>query len=118
MQSGTDCENSAHIAADALTISDLRKVYRGGVVGVDGVSFRVARGDFFGFLGPNGAGCRRDIYACARFDPDGDRLAALCDRMGLAGLVMRARTSRAETASPHSEQDRTERKSWPHLRWV
>jgi len=50
------------MAADALTISDLRKVYRGGVVGVDGVSFRVARGDFFGFLGPNGAGKSTTIH--------------------------------------------------------
>jgi len=48
--------------SDALSISNLRKVYRGGVVGVDNVSFRVARGDFFGFLGPNGAGKSTTIH--------------------------------------------------------
>lgn len=47
---------------DALTISHLRKVYRGNVVGVDDVSFRVTRGDFFGFLGPNGAGKSTTIH--------------------------------------------------------
>ena len=47
---------------DALKISDLRKTYRGGVMGVDGVTFRVAQGDFFGFLGPNGAGKSTTIH--------------------------------------------------------
>jgi ABC-2 type transport system ATP-binding protein len=47
---------------DALRISNLRKSYRGGVVGVDGISFAVARGDFFGFLGPNGAGKSTTIH--------------------------------------------------------
>lgn len=47
---------------DALSISHLRKIYRGGVVGVDDVSFNVARGDFFGFLGPNGAGKSTTIH--------------------------------------------------------
>jgi ABC-2 type transport system ATP-binding protein len=47
---------------DALSISNLRKTYRGGVVGVDGISFAVARGDFFGFLGPNGAGKSTTIH--------------------------------------------------------
>jgi ABC-2 type transport system ATP-binding protein len=40
----------------------LRKTYRGGVTGVDGISFNVARGDFFGFLGPNGAGKSTTIH--------------------------------------------------------
>jgi ABC-2 type transport system ATP-binding protein len=47
---------------DALSISHLRKTYRGGIVGVDDVSFKVARGDFFGFLGPNGAGKSTTIH--------------------------------------------------------
>lgn len=47
---------------DALSITNLRKVYRGGSVGVDGVSFSVERGDFFGFLGPNGAGKSSTIH--------------------------------------------------------
>jgi ABC-2 type transport system ATP-binding protein len=40
----------------ALSISHLRKVYRGGTVAVDDISLTVNEGDFFGFLGPNGAG--------------------------------------------------------------
>ncbi len=39
----------------AIIVSDLRKVY-GGKAAVDGLSFSVPRGCFFGFLGPNGAG--------------------------------------------------------------
>ncbi|THV31468.1 ABC transporter ATP-binding protein [Glycomyces paridis] len=44
----------------AIEVADLRKTYRGRRSGeiraVDGVSFRVERGEFFGILGPNGAG--------------------------------------------------------------
>jgi ABC-2 type transport system ATP-binding protein len=40
----------------ALSIVNLRKVYRRGTVAVDGLSMTVNPGDFFGFLGPNGAG--------------------------------------------------------------
>ncbi len=41
----------AVVEAEGLT-----KVYEGGVLAVDGVSFSVAEGEIFGFLGPNGAG--------------------------------------------------------------
>jgi len=46
----------------ALNIQNLRKVYRGGTVAVDGLSMRVEEGDFFGFLGPNGAGKSTTIH--------------------------------------------------------
>ncbi len=39
----------------AVQVVDLRKAY-GDLHAVDGVSFEVARGEFFGILGPNGAG--------------------------------------------------------------
>ncbi len=39
----------------AIRVRDLRKLY-GGKPAVDGLSFGVPRGCFFGFLGPNGAG--------------------------------------------------------------
>jgi ABC-2 type transport system ATP-binding protein len=39
----------------AIAVRDLRKVY-GSKPAVDGLSFTVPRGCFFGFLGPNGAG--------------------------------------------------------------
>ena len=38
-----------------ISVTDVRKAY-GDVTAVDGVSFEVARGEFFGILGPNGAG--------------------------------------------------------------
>src|SRR5690348_12399126 len=60
MPLATACGNRGRM--DALEISNLRKVYRGGVVGVDDVSFRVSKGDFFGFLGPNGAGKSTTIH--------------------------------------------------------
>jgi len=41
--------------APAIEVSGLRKVFRGRPA-VDGISFSVSRGRFFGFLGPNGAG--------------------------------------------------------------
>ena len=39
-----------------VEVEDLVKVYPGGTRAVDGISFRVAHGEFLGFLGPNGAG--------------------------------------------------------------
>ncbi len=41
---------------DAITATDLEKVYSGTVHAVAGISFAVAPGEIFGFLGPNGAG--------------------------------------------------------------
>lgn len=39
-----------------IEVKDLRKTYGGDIEAVRGVTFSVARGEFFGFLGPNGAG--------------------------------------------------------------
>ncbi|HEC77167.1 MAG TPA: ABC transporter ATP-binding protein [Thermoplasmatales archaeon] len=38
-----------------IEVKNLRKVYRN-IVALDGISFRVERGEIFAFLGPNGAG--------------------------------------------------------------
>ena len=46
----------------ALSISHLRKVYRGGIVAVEDLSLDIAPGEFFGFLGPNGAGKSTTIH--------------------------------------------------------
>jgi len=40
----------------ALEVRALKKVYRNGVVALEGVDLNVAEGDFFALLGPNGAG--------------------------------------------------------------
>ncbi len=39
-----------------IEVLDLVKVYGGGTRALDGITFRVAPGELFGFLGPNGAG--------------------------------------------------------------
>ena len=41
---------------NAIEASNLRKTYPGGVLALDGLSFRVEAGTIFGLLGPNGAG--------------------------------------------------------------
>lgn len=42
--------------AFALEITDLKKIYPGGVEALKGISFSVNEGDFYALLGPNGAG--------------------------------------------------------------
>jgi ABC-2 type transport system ATP-binding protein len=39
-----------------IDVRDLKKRYPDGTEAVKGITFQVARGEFFGFLGPNGAG--------------------------------------------------------------
>jgi ABC-2 type transport system ATP-binding protein len=46
----------------ALSIKNLRKVYRRGNVAVEDLSLTIHEGDFFGFLGPNGAGKSTTIH--------------------------------------------------------
>jgi ABC-2 type transport system ATP-binding protein len=41
---------------DIVIVEDLRKTYGKDILAVDGISFRVRKGEIFGFLGPNGAG--------------------------------------------------------------
>lgn len=44
------------MSRDIVIVEQLCHVYRKGKVAVDGISFRVERGEIFGLLGPNGAG--------------------------------------------------------------
>src|ERR1700759_4931243 len=46
----------------ALSITNLRKVYRRGNVAVEDISLTIPEGEFFGFLGPNGAGKSTTIH--------------------------------------------------------
>jgi ABC-2 type transport system ATP-binding protein len=46
----------------ALSIKNLRKVYRRGNVAVEDLSLTIQEGDFYGFLGPNGAGKSTTIH--------------------------------------------------------
>lgn len=46
----------------ALSICNLRKVYRRGTLAVEDLSLVVPAGDFFGLLGPNGAGKSTTIH--------------------------------------------------------
>jgi ABC-2 type transport system ATP-binding protein len=41
---------------DIVVVNHLRKIYQKNIVAVDDISFRVQKGEIFGFLGPNGAG--------------------------------------------------------------
>jgi ABC-2 type transport system ATP-binding protein len=43
-------------AVPAVEVSELRKIYPGGIEAVKGIDFTVAAGEVFGLLGPNGAG--------------------------------------------------------------
>ena len=42
--------------ADMISVEDLVMVYADGTRALDGISFHVEEGEFFGFLGPNGSG--------------------------------------------------------------
>ncbi len=49
-------ESTETVADLAIDLSDVRKVYRGGVEALRGIKMDARRGEVFGLLGPNGAG--------------------------------------------------------------
>ena len=54
---------------EAISVSDLTKIYDGKLVAVDQVSFSVPKGEIFGFLGLNGAGKTTTIKMLATLIP-------------------------------------------------
>ena len=42
--------------SNIISVKNLVKVYANGTKALDGISFNIEEGGFFGFLGPNGAG--------------------------------------------------------------
>ena len=65
------CTGEAGLLADILvTVDNLAKSY-GDLVAVDGISFRIKKGEVFGLLGPNGAGKTTTIkMLCTVLQPD------------------------------------------------
>jgi len=65
---------------DTIIVEELRKRY-GELAAVDGVSFRVAAGEFFGILGPNGAGKTTTLELVEGLrKPDGGRVSLLGEK--------------------------------------
>ncbi len=61
---------------NALSIRDLRKTYKNGVIALKGIDLDVAKGDFFALLGPNGAGKSTAIgIVCSLVNKSSGRVA-------------------------------------------
>ncbi|OQR82082.1 ATP-binding Cassette (ABC) Superfamily, partial [Achlya hypogyna] len=56
VQAEADRVNSGRADKDAVVMRNLRKVYKGGKVGVSNIALALPRGECFGYLGINGAG--------------------------------------------------------------
>ncbi|MEV6035882.1 CocE/NonD family hydrolase [Nonomuraea sp. NPDC052116] len=76
-------ENGPHGDEDVpLEISGLTKAYRNGELAVDGLSFRVERGQVLGLLGPNGAGKTTTMrMMMGLIQPDGGEIRIFGDRV-------------------------------------
>ncbi|MBM2620736.1 ABC transporter ATP-binding protein [Actinoplanes sp. LDG1-06] len=80
-----------------ITMSDVRKVYPGGVTALDGVSLSVSTGELLAVVGPSGSGKSTMLHLLGALDRpsagtvriDGHDIAALPDR---ALSTLRART--------------------------
>jgi ABC-2 type transport system ATP-binding protein len=60
---------------DVIQVVGLTKIYRGGILAVDDISFSIHKGEIFGLLGPNGAGKSTTIKVLiGLINPTGGRL--------------------------------------------
>ena len=75
-------------ATPLLDVQDLHKAF-GGIAAVDGVSFRLARGELLAMIGPNGAG-KSTCFNCINGQLQPDRGAVRLDGRDIAGLRPRA----------------------------
>ena len=81
----------AGAATPAIEVIDLKKIYRGGIEAVKGISFQIERGEIFGFLGPNGAGKSTTIMMLTTLiKPTGGRAAV--DGLDVVKDAYRVRT--------------------------
>ena len=85
---------------DVIQATDLRKLF-GSLAAVDGISFRVAKGEVFGILGPNGAGKTTTIRMLYGFSP------MTSGGLRVFGLDIRAdwRAIRSRTGVCHQENN-------------
>ncbi|MBS1514193.1 MAG: ABC transporter ATP-binding protein [Bacteroidetes bacterium] len=55
---------------EIIKISNLKKIYEGGVIGIDDISFSIYKNEMFGFVGPDGAGKTTTIrLLCGLINP-------------------------------------------------
>jgi ABC-type lipopolysaccharide export system ATPase subunit len=57
---------------DIIIVEDLRKIHGKDILAVDGISFKVHKGEVFGFLGPSGH--RKEYHDQDPHDPAGKDL--------------------------------------------
>lgn len=69
--------DSSQTASNSVVVRRLCKSY-GGVQAVDGVSFRIGKGEVVGFLGPNGAGKSTTMRILAGMMPASSGTAHIC----------------------------------------
>jgi len=78
-------------ASSAILVEGLRKVYDGRTV-LDGISFRVARGELLALLGPNGAGKTTTVEIIEGYrSPDGGTVRVLGSAPAEGGAALKAR---------------------------
>ncbi len=79
-------------ASTALSVTDLRKTYPGGLVALAGVSLDVAQGEFFALLGPNGAGKSTLIgIVCSLVNMDSGRVTVFGEDLALRPAQVKSR---------------------------